>query len=45
LINEEIKEDKNDPKEPSHYDYKYLSSKAGPLYQINPKENDEVPLV
>ena len=45
LINEEIKEDKNDPKEPSHYDYKYLRSKAGPLYQLNPKENDEVPLV
>jgi len=43
LINEEIKEDKNDPKEPSHYDYKYLSSKAGPLYVT--KENDEVPLV
>ena len=45
LINEEIKEDKNDPKEPSHHDYKYLRSKAGPLYQLNPKENDEVPLV
>ena len=40
LINEEIKDDKNDPKEPSHYDYKYLRSKAGPLYQIESKESD-----
>jgi len=39
LINQEIQEDKEDPKEPSHFDYKYLKSKAGPLYKT--KDNDE----
>lgn len=37
LINNEIIVDKEDPKEPSHFDYKYIKSKEGPLF----KENEE----
>ena len=33
FINQEIIEDQEDPKEPSHFDYKYIKSKAGPLYK------------
>ena len=44
FINQEIRHDKEDPKEPSHFDYKFLKSKAGPLYTS--KENEEAqPLV
>jgi len=32
LINQEIEEDRNDPREPAHFDYKYIRSEAAPLY-------------
>ena len=31
FINQEIIEDTDDPREPGHFDYKYIKSKAGPL--------------
>ena len=40
FINKEIINDQEDPKEPSHFDYKYLKSKAGPLYKGDQKESD-----
>lgn len=33
FTNHEIEDDQDDPKEPSHFDYKYLKSPAGPLYK------------
>ena len=35
LINEEIKADRENPKEPNHLEYQYLKSKAGPLFINN----------
>ena len=32
-MNEEIKEDIDDPRKSAHLDYIYLKSKAGPMYQ------------
>ena len=39
LINQEIQEDRDDPKEPAHFDYKYIKSMAAPLY-ITTKPNE-----
>ena len=33
FVNDEILQDLEDPKDPHHYDYRYLKSKSGPLYQ------------
>ena len=33
FVNDEILNDLEDPKDPHHYDYRYLKSKTGPLYQ------------
>ena len=33
FVNNEILQDLEDPKDPHHYDYRYLKSKSGPLYQ------------
>ena len=38
-------EDQEDPREPSHFDYKYLKSKAGPLYKTEQKDAEQQPLV
>jgi hypothetical protein len=39
FINQEILEDQEDPKEPGHFDYKYIKSKAGPLYKTQGEDN------
>ena len=41
FTNNEIKEDQEDPKEPSHFDYKYIKSMAGPLYKLKNDPEDE----
>ena len=33
FTNEEINEDSKDPREPAHFDYRFLRSGAGPLYE------------
>lgn len=33
-----IKEDAEEPKEPAHYDYKYITSYEGPLTKPSPKK-------
>lgn len=33
FTNTEIQEDAEDPREPGHFDYKYIKSKAGPLFK------------
>ena len=32
FLNDGIESDADDPKEPSHLDYKYIKSEAGPIY-------------
>ena len=35
FTNQEIQEDKVNPKEPADFDLKYIKSDAGPLYKMN----------
>jgi len=45
FTNKEIIDDQQDPKKPSHLDYKYIKSKAGPLYKLGDKPEERTPLV
>ena len=38
LMNEEIKEDMNEPRSSAHLDYLYLKSNAGPLFKAKEEE-------
>ena len=43
--NTEINEDSQNPREQSHFDYRYIRTKAGPMYENEYQDKDEAALI